>query len=106
MSRKGNLLVRVVKVVSWEMNSTTNDSQIVFVVPKMSHEECDVVVDLASPLPDAEEEGGFEVKAPEIESVNPKPGSVGQEITISGNYFGTKKPKSIWVILMRRPGST
>ena len=48
---------------------------------------------LPSPLPDAEDEGGFTVEAPEIQSVNPGSGSEGEQITILGNYFGSKKPK-------------
>jgi len=59
----------------------------------MLPEVCDVVVDPYSAIPETEEEHGFEVKAPEIESVNPNSGSVGTQITISGNFFGSKKPK-------------
>jgi len=38
-------------------------------------------------------EDPFTVKAPEIESVEPTSGSTGDEITIEGSYFGTKKGK-------------
>ena len=36
---------------------------------------------------------GFTVKAPEIDSVEPTSGSTGDEITINGFFFGTKKGK-------------
>jgi len=36
---------------------------------------------------------GFTVKTPEIDSVEPNSGSEGDEITINGYYFGTKKGK-------------
>jgi len=83
------------KVSSWTMEPTTGDSEIVFVVPKMLPEVCDVVVDPYGTIPDAEdeEEHGFTVKAPEIVSITPNSGSVGEQITISGNFFGSKKPK-------------
>lgn len=38
-------------------------------------------------------EDGFTVKVPEIESVEPTSGLAGDEITINGLFFGTKKPK-------------
>jgi hypothetical protein len=38
-------------------------------------------------------ENGFTVKAPEIRSINPNSGSTGDEITILGSFFGTKKGK-------------
>ena len=55
----------------------------------------DVVVDPYGTIPDAEdeEEDGFTVKAPEIVSITPNSGSVSNQITISGNFFGSKKPK-------------
>jgi YD repeat-containing protein len=81
------------KVTKWWMDPVTNESEIFFIVPKMLPGVCDVVVDPVSPLPDAEKAGGFTVKAPEIESVDPGSGSVGEQITISGNFFGSKTPK-------------
>jgi hypothetical protein len=36
---------------------------------------------------------GFTAKAPEIDSVGPTSGSIGDEITINGLFFGTKKGK-------------
>jgi len=45
-------------------------------------------------------EDGFTVKAPEIDSVDPTSGSTGDEITINGFFFGTKKGK---VTLGERP---
>jgi len=38
-------------------------------------------------------ENAFTVKAPEIDSVDPTSGSTGDEITINGFFFGTKKGK-------------
>jgi hypothetical protein len=38
-------------------------------------------------------QNAFTVKAPEIDSVEPTSGSIGDEITINGYYFGTKKGK-------------
>lgn len=75
------------------MDSATGRSEITFVVPKMSPEVCDVVVDPYKALPETEEEDGFAVKAPEIVSVDPGYGSVGNQITIYGKFFGTKKGK-------------
>lgn len=77
----------------WHMDPTTGDSEIVFVVPKMLPEVCDVVVDPYSTLQETEEDHGFEVKAPEIVLVNPNPGSVDELITLTGKYFGSKKGK-------------
>jgi hypothetical protein len=81
------------KVSSWVMDPKTGDSEIVFIVPAMSHEVCNVVVDPSGALPETEEEHGFEVKAPEIDSVEPGSGSVGEQITILGNFFGSKKSR-------------
>jgi len=36
---------------------------------------------------------GFMVKAPEIDSVNPTSGSIGDEITVNGFFYGTKRGK-------------
>ncbi len=36
---------------------------------------------------------GFEVKAPEIVSVEPNDGTAGDQITIDGHFFGTSKGK-------------
>jgi hypothetical protein len=38
-------------------------------------------------------EDGFTVKAPKIDSFDPTTGSTGEEITIHGSFFGTKKGK-------------
>ena len=78
-------------VLSWTMDRTTGDSEVVFVVPPMLSDVCDVVVDPYDVLPEAEDVDGFTVKAPEISSVDPDSGSAGDKITISGNYFGSKK---------------
>jgi len=82
------------KVSSWSMyDLETGDSKIVFVVPTMLPEVCNVVVDPPGMLPETEEKDGFEVKAPEIEKIEPSSGSTDDQITISGNYFGSKKGK-------------
>jgi hypothetical protein len=88
-----DLIRKSCKVSSWTMDPTTGDSEIVFVVPKMLPEVCDVVVDPYGALPETEDEDGFTVKPPEINSVEPGSGSVGEEITLLGNYFGPKKGK-------------
>ena len=88
-----NLIRKSCKVNSWTMEPTTGDSEIVFVVPTMLPEVCDVVVDPYSTLEEVEEADGFTVKAPEIVSVNPNAGSAGDRITIHGHFFGTKKGK-------------
>ena len=77
-----NLIRKSCKVSSWTMDPTTGDSEIVFVVPKMLPEVCDVVVDPSGIIPETEEEDGFTVKAPEIESVVPVSVSVGSQVTI------------------------
>jgi hypothetical protein len=89
----GQIVRRSCKVTKWWMDAVTNESEIFFIVPKMLPEVCDVVIDPYGVIPEDEKEDGFEVKAPVIIGVEPSPGSVGQEITISGNYFGSKKPK-------------
>jgi hypothetical protein len=38
-------------------------------------------------------ENGFTVKAPAVDSTIPGSGSIGEEITVSGFFFGTKKGK-------------
>ena len=88
-----NLIRKSCKVSSWTMDPTTGDSEIVFVVPKMLPEVCDVVVDPSGIIPETEEEDGFVVKVPEIVLVNPNVGSAGDQITIHGHFFGTKKGK-------------
>ena len=93
---KGETLIRKnCKISNWTMDPTTGDSEIVFVVPKMLPKVCDVVVDPYGIIPDDEdeEEDGFTVKAPEIVSITPNSGSVSNQITISGNFFGSEKPK-------------
>ena len=75
------------------MDSTTGNSEVAFIVPTMLPEVCNVVVDPSGIIPETEEEAGYTVKAPEIASVVPNSGSIGNQITISGNFFGSKKPK-------------
>ena len=66
-----NLTRKSCKVNSWTMDPTTGESEIVFVVPKMLPEICNVVVDPYGDIPEAEEEDGLTVKAPEIASISP-----------------------------------
>ena len=75
------------------MDPASGDGEIVFVVPAMTPEVCDVVVDPYGTLPETEEQGGFSVMPPEIVSIEPNAGTSGSEITIHGYFFGTKKPK-------------
>jgi hypothetical protein len=89
----GSLIRKTCKVNSWTMDPTTGDSEIVFVVPSMLPSVCDVVVDPYGSIPETEEKDGFTVKAPEIASIAPSSGSVGEQITIPGNYFGLKPGK-------------
>jgi hypothetical protein len=84
---------KVCTVLSWTMDRTTGDSEVVFVVPPMLPDVCDVVVDPYGTLPETAEEDAFIVKPPEVEMVGPLSGSSGDQITISGNYFGSKKGK-------------
>jgi hypothetical protein len=79
------------QVLSWTMDPATGESEIVFVVPRMVPQVCDVVVDPYSTLPETEEEDGFTVKPPEIVSVNTNAGTAWDQITIHGNFFGMKK---------------
>lgn len=79
------------KVTWWFMDPVTGDSEIVFVVPRMLPRACYVVVEPFGAGPVGTE--GFTVHSPEIISVQPGSGLPGDQITISGNYFGSKKPK-------------
>ena len=87
----GSLIKKGCTVLSWTMDRVTGDSEIVFVVPPVMPVAYDVVVDPYGGLPDAEGEHGFEVKAPEIGSVEPVSNSVGDAVTIKGKFFGSKK---------------
>jgi hypothetical protein len=88
-----NLIRKSCKVSSWTMDPTTGDSEIVFVVPTMLPEVCDVVVDPYGVIPEVEGEDRFEVMAPKIGPIEPVSASVGSQVSISGNFFGSKKPK-------------
>jgi hypothetical protein len=81
------------KVLKWAMDPETGDSEIVFVVPLITAGATDVVVVPKAPVTEAKQENGFTMMAPEITSVNPGSGSVGQSIEIRGHYFGAKKGK-------------
>jgi hypothetical protein len=90
----GSPISKGCKVLIWTMDPTSGESEIVFLVPTMLPEVCDVVVDpYGDALTEGEKENGFTVKAPEIILVEPSSGSIGDQITISGNYFGSKKGK-------------
>jgi hypothetical protein len=81
------------KVLKWAMDPDTGDSEVIFIVPLISAGSTDVVVAPKAPVPEAKEVGGFTMMAPQITSVNPGSGSVGQSIEIRGHYFGAKKGK-------------
>jgi hypothetical protein len=87
----GNVVRESCKVNGWTMDPTTGGSEIVFIVPPMRANVCDVVVDPYGALQETEENDEFTVKAPEIISVNPNTGSAGDQISIHGHFFGTKK---------------
>lgn len=53
---------------------------------------CDVILDPYGSLEEVELEDEITVKAPEIEDINPDSGTPGELVTISGKYFGSKKP--------------
>ena len=78
------------KVLRWVMDPTTGDGEIIFMVPRMLPEVCQVVVDPYRALPETEEPEGFTVKPPEIISVTPNVGTARDEITIRGNFFGPR----------------
>lgn len=81
------------KTLSWTTNPDTGDSEIVFVVPLITAGSAHVVVAPSAPVSEARQDNGFTMMAPQITSVNPSRGSVGQSIEIRGHYFGTKKGK-------------
>ncbi len=90
---EGQIVRKSCKVTKWWMDPVTNESEIFFIVPKMLPDVFDVVVDPYRTIPEIEEKEGFTVKTPEIEKVDPGSGWVGDPITISGKYFGSKKGK-------------
>jgi len=89
------------KVLGWNMNPTTGDSNIVFVVPPILPRACNVVVDPYGSLPTDEEVDGFVINAPEITSIGPNFGSAGDHITIRGKFFGTKKGRVYFGYVVR-----
>jgi len=89
----GSLVKKNCKVVSWMMDSETAESEIVFVVPRLVSEIYDVVVDPYGTIPETEEDIFFALEAPKIISAVPNFGSVGDQITIYGRFFGIKKGK-------------
>jgi hypothetical protein len=81
------------KVLKWTMDPVTGDSEIVFVVPLITAGSVHVVVATSAPVPEAKQENGFTMMAPEIVSVNLSGGKAGDQIQIRGHYFGAKKGK-------------
>jgi len=81
------------KTLKWNMDPDTGDSEVVFVVPLITAGATDVAIAPKAPVPEAREVGGFTMMAPQITSVNPRSGSVGDPIVIRGHYFGAKKGK-------------
>lgn len=91
---EGNFMKTInCKVLKWWMNPITGESEVIFKVPKMLPAMCYVVLDPYGAIPEVEEEDAFTGKAPEIMGVDPNSGSIGEPITIVGNYFGVKKGK-------------
>ena len=90
-TRKGKVLLgtAVLKILEW------TDESIQCQLPKsLSAGTYDVTIKPqakgSSPIIIA---NGFMVKAPEIDSVNPTSGSIGDEITMNGFFYGTKRGK-------------
>jgi hypothetical protein len=87
------LMKKKCKTLSWKMDPDTGDSEIIFIVPLIAAGAADVVVALKAPVPEAKQENGFTMMAPEIVSVNLSGGKAGDQIQIRGHYFGAKKGK-------------
>jgi pimeloyl-ACP methyl ester carboxylesterase len=81
------------KVERWWMDPMTGESEIVFVVPKLSPRTFDLVLLPESPIPEVEKGDCFSIVGPRIDSVVPTYVSVGGQITILGHHFGPKKGK-------------
>lgn len=85
--KKGN---KKTKIISW------NDSMIACeVTSAMSPGQYSIVVQLKEPKKAAPIvfNGAFIMMAPQIVSVDPDSGLPGEKIEVSGNFFGSKKPK-------------
>jgi hypothetical protein len=94
-SKKGKVLVggTAVKVTEWTTDSITG---LISKVPKAGPGNCDVLVVAKEPkgvLP-LSRKGAFTVKAPEITTLDPH-GAALTEVTLDGNFFGTKKGKVV-----------
>lgn len=84
----------ICSVLGWKMDPVSGESQVIFVVPSLSPETYDVVIDPYGVLPDTQKEDGFTVKAPVIDSVDQGINPTGKRIgTIRGRFFGTKRGK-------------
>lgn len=84
--------VKPCRIIKWSMDSITGDSEVVFEIPRMLPAVCDVILDPYGSLEEVELEDEITVKAPEIEDINPDSEMQGELVTISGKYFGSKKP--------------
>lgn len=74
------------------MDSITGDSEVVFEIPRILPAVCEVILDPYEDLEKVELEEEFTVRPPKIENINPDSGMQGELVTISGKYFGSKKP--------------
>ena len=91
-AKKGKVLIgkAALKILEWTDSSIR--CQLTKALPPGIY---DVTVQPKEPrgTPAIVYEDNFTVKAPEIETVDPTSGSAGDEITINGSFFGTKKGK-------------
>lgn len=88
-TKKGKVLIgtTALKILSW------TDSLIESLVSKGIPSGIYDLVVLPKRLPEIRMEDYFSVRLPEIDSVEPGKGSVGEPISIQGRFFGTKKGK-------------
>lgn len=88
-TKKGKVLIgtTALKILSW------TDSLIESLVSKGIPSGIYDLVVLPKRLPEIRMEEYFSVRLPEIDSVEPDRGSVGEPISIQGRFFGTKKGK-------------
>jgi len=88
-TKKGKVLIgtTALKILSW------TDSLIESLVSKGIPSGIYDLVVLPKGLPEIRMEDYFSMRLPEIDSVEPDRGSVGEPISIQGRFFGTKKGK-------------
>jgi len=90
-TKKGKVLIANValKILEWAENSIQGQF-----TRALSPDTYDVVIrPQAKGVTPITIPNGFTVKAPQIDSLDPTTGSTGDEITILGSFFGTKKGK-------------